>query len=432
VKGDHPLRRQLNDEVHARPYELLAAPLRLEHHARLTDDVAAERALIAEMCAQHGLQAPADDAVFLSLDFGSWRLRWERHTEFSTWTLIVPGPFADPFATPQHGLDDTWRARLPGARMVALKLALEPQGLPARSLVELGTLFASNTVAGSRVTDGAADVWTDYQIHDDGYGWILVRDHDLRMRQAGRLVQRLLDMETYRMMALLGLPPARELARELAALDAELAALTGQIDALHGGGDERALLEALTRLAARVEHAEARTSSRFSATRAYDRLIQRGIAQLREQRLPGLQTFDEFVERRLAPAVRTCESAGARLGALATRVSRASDLLRTRIDIGIAEQNRDLLASMDRRAKLQLRLQQTVEGLSIVVLSYYGVGLVGYLAKGLKATGVPLDTDVVTGVAVPVVVAVVFAGMHRLRRRMEHQARRNPHEEETR
>ena len=296
----------------------------------------------------------------------------------------------------------------------------EPQGAVERSLVELGALFASNTVSGSRVTGGAADVWTDYQIHDDGFGWVLVRDIDLRMRQAGRLVQRLLDMESYRMMALLGLPSAREHGRELVRLDNELAELTGRINELRDPAQERALLEALTRLAARVEHIVARTNARFSATRAYYGLIQRSIAQLREERLPGLQTFDEFVERRLAPAVRTCESVGDRLGALSTRVSRASDLLRTRIDIGIAEQNRDLLASMDQRARLQLRLQQTVEGLSIVVLSYYGVGLVGYLAKGLKGAGVPLDADLVTGIAVPVVVGLVFAGMHRLRRRLGH------------
>ena len=420
MKGDHPLRRILNDEVHARPYELLAAPLRLEHFARLTDDVAGERALLAEICAANGLPAPDDDEVFLSLDLGSCRLRWERHTEFSSWTLIVPGPFDAPFAPPPSCLDSAWRDRLPGERLVALRLAIEPQGSAERSLVELGALFASHTVAGSRVSGAAADAWTDYQVHDDGFGWVLVRDIDLRMRQAGRLVQRLLDMETYRMMALLGLPPAREHGRELVRLDNELADLTGRINELRDPAQERALLEALTRLAARVEHMMARTNARFSATRAYYGLIQRGIAQLREERLPGLQTFDEFVERRLAPAVRTCESVGDRLTALSTRVSRASDLLRTRIDIGIAEQNRDLLASMDQRARLQLRLQQTVEGLSIVVLSYYGVGLVGYLAKGLKGAGVPLDADLVTGIAIPVVVGLVFAGMHRLRRRLGH------------
>ncbi len=420
MKGDHPLRHTLNDEVHARPYELLAAPLRLEHYARLTDDLAGERALLAEICVANGLPEPDGDAVFMSLDLGSCRLRWERHTEFSSWTLIVPGPFDAPFAPVPSCLEEHWRERLPGERLVALRLAIEPQGSPERSLAELGALFASNTVAGSRVTGDGADVWTDYQIHDDGFGWVLVRDIDLRMRQTGRLVQRILDMESYRMMALLGLPPAREHGRELVQLDAELAALTGRINALRGTGEERELLEALTRLAARIEHVIAQTSARFSATRAYYGLIQRSIAHLREERLPGLQTFDEFVERRLAPAVRTCESVGDRLAALSTRVSRASDLLRTRIDIGIAEQNRDLLASMDRRARLQLRLQQTVEGLSIVVLSYYGVGLVGYLAKGLKGAGVALDADLVTGIAVPVVIALVFAGMHRLRKRLGH------------
>ncbi|HEY5790090.1 MAG TPA: DUF3422 domain-containing protein [Gammaproteobacteria bacterium] len=417
---EHPQRRQLNDEVHARPYELLAVPVRLLHYACLSDDPAAERALLAELCATAGAPAPATDVNFLRLELDGCRLRWERHTEFSSWTLVLPGPFSAPFADSTESPPCAWSERLPGELLVALKLAVEPQGTPARSLVELGALFASNTVAGSRVTDGAAEAWTDYQVHADGHGWILVRDLDLRQRQAGRLVQRLLEMETYRMLALLGLPAARAHSRELANLDGELAELTERINGLREAAEERTLLEALTRLAARVEHVVATTNYRFSATAAYAELIQRNIAQLREQRLPGLQLFAEFTERRLAPAVRTCESVAARLEALSTRVSRASDLLRTRIDIGIAAQNRDLLASMDRRARLQLRLQQTVEGLSIVVLSYYGVGLVGYLAKGLKGAGVPLDSDLVTGVAVPLVIGAVFAGMHRLRKRAGH------------
>jgi uncharacterized membrane-anchored protein len=301
--------------------------------------------------------------------------------------------------------------------LVCLKLALEPRERSERSLVALGDLFASNTVAGSRVTGGAAEIWTDYQVHADGHTRILVRDLDLRQRQTGRLVQRLTELGTYRMMALLGLPPARDIAGELTQLEQQLAGLTERVTALQSADEERDLLESLTRLAARVEHAVASTNYRFSATRAYYRVIQRHLVELREERLPGLQTFAEFTERRLAPAVRTCESVADRLAALSTRVVRASDLLRTRIDIGIAEQNRDLLASMDRRARLQLRLQQTVEGLSIVVLSYYSIGLIGYLAKGLKRLGVPLDSDLVTGLAVPIVVAAVFIGMRLMRRR---------------
>ena len=47
----------------------------------------------------------------------------------------------------------------------------------------------------------------------------------------------------------------------------------------------------------------------------------------------------------------------------------------------------NLLGAMNRRQQLQLRLQATVEGLSVAAITYYIVGLVGYAAKGLKEGG---------------------------------------------
>lgn len=73
---------------------------------------------------------------------------------------------------------------------------------------------------------------------------------------------------------------------------------------------------------------------------------------------------------------------------------------------------------MDRRADLQLRLQETVEGLSVVVLSYYLVGLVSYAVKALSKLGLPLNPDLATGLAIPVVLVAVGLGMRRLRRHL--------------
>jgi uncharacterized membrane-anchored protein len=149
------------------------------------------------------------------------------------------------------------------------------------------------------------------------------------------------------------------------------------------------------------------------------------VQELREERVEGLQTIDEFLERRLAPAMRTCEAVMARLETLSARIARAGELLRTRVDVALEAQNSDVLRSMNRRAKMQLRLQQTVEGLSIAAISYYLVGLVGlvgYAAKAAKTTGLSLDVDIVTGLSIPVVVGLVGAALWRLRRQVARDA----------
>ncbi len=199
--------------------------------------------------------------------------------------------------------------------------------------------------------------------------------------------------------------------------EADLAEMTTALSHI-AVADEPALLKRITTLAAVVENQLATTNFRFGAARAYYSLVKRRIAELREERLEGVQTIDEFLERRLAPAMNTCESAAQRLFNLSERIARTSALLRSRVDIEREQQNQALLASMDRRARLQLRLQQTVEGLSVAAITYYVAGLVGYAAKGLKALGLPVNADVAMAIAVPIVAAGVWYGMHRWRKKL--------------
>ena len=124
------------------------------------------------------------------------------------------------------------------------------------------------------------------------------------------------------------------------------------------------------------------------------------------------------MDHRLAPAMATCSSAEKRLLDLSERIARASDLLRTRVDIEREQQNQSLLASMNRRARMQLRLQQTVEGLSIAAISYYVVGLVGYAAKALKEAGVPLSVELVTGGSIPFVLLAIWLAVRRIRKHL--------------
>lgn len=410
--AEHPLRRILADEVHARPFEALRAPLQASHLALRG---AAGRDHLAALCARRGVAPPPPAANYLSADFGGFRLRWEAHAEFSTFTVFRCDDPADPFATTALDVVPAdWLAGLGGEVLVALHVAVLPV---TASSPDLTAAFAGHPVIGSRV-QGAARAWTDFRLHGDGFGRALIRDEGLTAGQTGRLVQRLLEIETYRIMALLAFPLAREAAPRLSAVDHDLGAIVAEIAA--GGDNDRPLLDRLTRLAAECERISAATAFRLSAARAYYGIVQQRIAELREERIPGLQTIGEFMGRRLTPAMSTCQSLAERQDALAARVARASSLLRTRVDIALEERNAALLKSMNRRARLQLRLQETVEGLSVVAISYYVVGLLGYLAKGAKAAGASLNPDLVMLAALPLTIVMVWLGVRRLRRAIGH------------
>jgi uncharacterized membrane-anchored protein len=386
---DHPQRLELNDEVHARPPEALVAPLRATFLGMLTGIGGrdAEWQHVCDLLKRYGAPPPRG-ASHLSIDLGPFRMKWERHTEFSRYVFIVAGGRENPFAEPAlAAVPGDWVGALPGVTVVAAHAALVTDGTDAPEFEKLSArLFAGNALVGSRISGGAGLAVTDFRIHGDGFSRFYLIDRGMTPRQAGRIMQRLLEIDTYRIMALLALPVARQLVPQLAECDRELAGITHAL-ANATVEDEAQLLERLTRLAAEIESRESQHAYRFSASAAYYELVQRRIGELREERIQGLQTFREFTERRLAPAMSTCQSVATRQHALSARVARATQLLSTRVDITRERQNQALLESMNRRAKLQLRLQQTVEGLSVAAVTYYVVGLVGYAAKGLKGVG---------------------------------------------
>ncbi|MCW2236479.1 DUF3422 family protein [Azospirillum canadense] len=421
---DHALRVALTNEVHTRPPEVLAAPVRATMLAMLSGEGAADadRKQLEKLCDWAGVPRPPGGATHYSGSFGSFRLKWERHTEFSTWTIFrpsaaVPGVLADPFQEPAlNAVPREWLAGLPGELMVGVHVALLDADSPEPSANMLAAMFGSQGYIGTRVSGRAATAWTDFRIHGDGFSRILIADHSMTPNQAGRTVQRLLEIETYRVMALLALPVARGVLPRIGPIEADLADLTARIATLGGLDDERDLLDRLTLLAAQTEQIAAETAYRFDAARAYYKLVEKRIEELREVRIEGLPTVGEFMDRRLAPAIRTCEAAHARLQALSQRVARASNLLRTRVEIAVEGQNAELLASMDKRAQMQLRLQETVEGFSVVAISYYLVGIVGYAAKGMKGFGMKVDPDLIVGLMIPVVIAFVWSGVRRVRK----------------
>ncbi len=417
----HRWRERLAAELHARPPAPVASPARISRLALVTGEAtaAAERGHLAALLGRFGVAGPPEDASHFSAEMprAGWTLVWERHTEFSTYTVRVSGAAAEPFAESALArLPGDWLAGLPGELLVAVELVLLAPEQAAPMAEDLTRVFGGRAPAGSLVSSGRAAVWTDFVLRDDGAVRMLVHDRGLTRGQSGRLVQRLLEIETYRMMALLALPLAREVAPKVTAMERRLAELATSLETLQAIEGERAMLRDLSLLAGEVESLAAETPYRFGAARAYHALVVRRIAELREARIEGLTTIAEFMERRLTPAMRTCESVHERLENLSRRVTRTGDLLRTRVDVTLEQQNLELLASMNRRARLQLRLQQTVEGLSVAAITYYVVGLVGYAAAAGHVLGLPLAKEVVTALAIPITAFAVWRGLRRVRR----------------
>lgn len=421
---DHPLRYALANEFHARPFAALGAPCQAAilaikaPHDAAGRDPDADRAHLIALLDRYGATHPAPGATHWHGRLGRIDLRWERHTEFSTYALFGEGAPSSPFSGEAFDvLPAGWLAQAPGLRVASALARVEPDPGPEGVEARLRDWFVAESLAASRVLGGAATVASDFRIDEAGHvRFAVLATKTCGAQRLGRIVQRLFEIEIYRAMSMLGLARARALGPDLKRLDGALGAVMEQMVGEQSPPD--ATLRALLQGSAEIEAAAARSSFRFGATRAYERLVAQRIEVLREERVADHQTIGEFMARRYDPAMRTVDSVAERLRAMSDRAARASDLLRTRVDVARSAESQVLLESMDRRADLQLRLQRTVEGLSVVAISYYAVGLLLYvLAPLAAAAGVP--EPVAAAAAVPVVVLAVWWLVRRIRRAME-------------
>jgi len=412
----HPERGAILAEVHARPFAALETPRRLLHFAFLTDarQASTDRAALTRFCTERGVPPPLDGAKHHRARFGETSLRWEQHSEFSTYSWELPGEGAAPFLPPTGALPHGMRGLpQPGPHLVSVDLHL----MHDRDAPELGALFDPASLAAALVDNAGAVVATDFRAGADGFVRILVLDRGLTPARAGALAQRLLEIETYRTLALLGLPEAQRIGPSVRSAEETLVLIAGTMTQTDGLAADHALLDEMTALAARLESEAASSNYRFGASRAYDNIVQQRLLAIGEQGHAGWPTIAAFLARRMAPAMRTCQMLQERQADLATRLARAANLLRTRVDVALEQQNRDLLAAMNERARMQLRLQQTVEGLSVAAIAYYVVSLFGYLAKGAKDAGLlPVEPGVATAFFVPVALLAVWAAVRRIRR----------------
>jgi uncharacterized membrane-anchored protein len=434
VLTDHPLRYPLTNELHARPFVELGAPGRavflaiMPPEAAAERDPAADRAHLIDFIDRHGGAHPAPGASHHSADFDRFRLKWERHTEFVSYTLCEAGPTEDLFrAGLARQFPDDWLAAAPGVVIAAVQVeAIQVEDQDAAEALQDRQLLpqmSGESLTCARVLDGKALALGDFRIQGDGFSRFAIIVHGpAGPRRIGRVAQRLIEIETYRTLAMLALPVARDTGRRLNRIERALAALTTEIAAEGQRPPEAEMLHRLTALSAGIEALSAAATFRFGAGGAYEAIVHQRIEMLREERLPGRQLFAEFMVRRFDPAMRTCHATERRLTELATRASRIAELLRTRVNVAVEAQNQQLLESMNRRAALQLRMQEMVEGLSVVAISYYAVSLAGYLLAPLE--GLPgfdrigLDKTGLMALAVIPVVGLVWWSIRRLRKRL--------------
>lgn len=412
---NHPQRLALAGEIHARPFMVIEAPARISHLAlHSADDASIHERLLEALCGRMGIPSPSDGTQHFFHDFGYFQFKWERHNEFSTWTFIEHGTHDGNFEiTALRHIPSDWLELLQGTIIVAAHL-LSEAGLPLIvGEPRLKTLFPLSPLVGSQVM-GDGEIWTDFQVGPDGFTKFLIRDTGLRESQMGRLVQRICEIENYLMMALLSLPLARQGMRVLDKVDEKLTELGSRMSRRDIQDDDEKLLDEISELDAELRGLAFRTGYRFSAAQAYYRIVEARIAELRERRIEGAPTIGEFMERRLAPAMSTCQSVVNRQESLAARINRSNDMLRTRVNLAQERQTQSVLDSLNRSAKSQLHLQQAVEGLSVVAISYYGLGLVGYCLKAIKGAGIDFSVDVISGILLPLIAGAVWFGTRRL------------------
>ena len=413
---EHEARKAILAELHARPFLPIYAPRRMYHFAFATGDEEArnDRKAIAGLCGRSGAAKPPEDAKFHHVELADWDLRWEQHTEFTTYTwsaLGAPEPFIHP--DPLGAKEIAFHA--PGPLLVATHLALIEGGASCESLAEL---FDAQSLCMIGAAKGGAQVLTDFTLDPYGFTRLLIRSDKLGAQRAGRLVQRVLEIETYRTLALLGLPEARRAGPVLERMEREISEINR---ALSEGGDQRTSQELLKRLSDLLAGSEAlstQTAFRFGACRAYHAIVKNRLNLIQEAKAGNCTTISAFFSVRLDPAIETCNAIETRQARLSNQVVRAIDLMRTGITFELEQQNRDLLQDMNRRARLQMRLQGIVQGLSTAALAYYLSGLTVYLAKGMKDAGwLPHDVtaDMFVALMLPVTIFASWSFMERVR-----------------
>lgn len=416
---DHPLRARILEEMHARPYAPISAPRCILRQAFLCDQTSSASAAhdkFANWCTQQNIKPPQDNARHHSVTFENTKLTWERHTEFIslTWDCAQKRGAHTRLWTMAKLHTQNILAKSP-LLISATKLDLVMKKKPGQfDMCE----FDSESLCMSSIEDGKAIIMTDFRQDLYGATKYAIQNDTLDSAACGVLVRRLLEIETYRSVALLGFETVKTIMPRISKIEGQLVDLTEHIGDKTDLATTRATLEKITDIAGELASLSASSQYRFSATRAYYELINGRIERINEAPMDGYSKIEEFLGKRLAPAMRTCVNVENRISVAGVKLSGVSNLLRTKVDIQMQSQNHLLLETMNTRAMLQYRLQKTVEGLSIAAVSYYIVGLIAYMIKGF-GVNIPISTAKLTALSVPLTLLAVWLVIRKIHRKHE-------------
>lgn len=402
----HKHRDAVLQEVHARPFRPISTPARIFHFAFMSDaaSVKQDKLELKHFCELHGVEAPQENARQHQVAIDGASLRWEQHSEFTTYSWRTAAQ-ADANGQSLKAEISEVVSVLPQSNPLLVSvelLVIKGEGAPA-----IDQMFNTDSLCVMTTHDGLAIIATDFQPGANGSVRILVIDHGLTPIRVGALVQRLLELETYRVLALLGLPEAQRVAPLVHEIEQGLVEATHQMTTCDTLEDNQQLLDQLVQMAAKLESVAAEVSYRFGASRAYQNIVQSRLTDIGFEPIPERESFAAFLNRRLNPALRTCASIEERQINLSRKLARATQLLRAKVDVGMERQNREILSTLSERAHMQLRLQQTVEGLSIAAISYYVMGILGHGFVALPYVGVPINPEIATAVSIPVIVGTL-------------------------
>ena len=415
----HPQKNALIKELHNRTFPVVQLPAQVSSLVIFNPgDRQLELDRLTDLAKQQNVTPPLADESCYYQSFKDFDLRWERHNEFSTYTVICQRQGEGEFFRNLFSLiDSEWLEAMPGEVIAANHIDLRPTTLSSEQLPEY---FEGKRLVGSKIYDGLATVWTSVQHHSDGFIRTLVVDEGIDALQAGRAIRNLLEIAAYRAMTLLALPIARKLIPEVTKLEGRLVGTNAKLNLLETVEDEQKLMTELIEEATQLEKLVADHNFRFSATQAYFSLTESRLDMLREQRLPTFRTLKQFHVRRFIPAFHTCMSVVKRKEDLSKRISRTTELLNSRLQLSLELQNQRSLASMDKRSALQLRLQQTVEGLSVVAMTYYSMNLIKLLIAPLPIEQYLLMSKTM---ALAIITPFIFTGalmlVKRIRNKLE-------------
>lgn len=428
---EHPMRRALNDELHARKFNDFEGTGRFIRYVYFMQghDLGL-LAKVNQMLTKLGLPEMGADEKFIRHDLASYALRVERHTEFMSLSLIdrddkpcrYPTTQAfDEAAFPHLPFEDIAAFGHPLFHAMWLEIQTMPKSLPDAQ--QMQDYLGGRAIAASQVSAKGAHLYCNFDIDDAGYSRMVLLNDQIASHRMGRFIQRAIELETYRLLALLSLPKVKAHAPDLDQIEVTLRSATNALADMHRASDSDGqtteadrLLSQLTALAAQLEQIHSQTSYRFAASAAYQDIVTARLAAMNTSRLDGFQSIRGFLDKRMMPAMQTATAFAARMERLSQRIAQAGQLQRSQTELVLQKQNRDLLVSMNKRTSAQLRLQQTVEGLSIAAVTYYAVSLVGYLAGGAPLAEWGLEKTLIQALSVPVIAFLAWQNIKRVSR----------------